>query len=54
MIPDGKGPSLVLINPIWQAGVLAAYRRGYISAGYAGNDGMDDGAALTRATLSQL
>lgn len=46
MIPSGPGPFPVLISPSlpgWAPGLL---RRGYISAGYAGNDGMDDAAAL--------
>jgi pimeloyl-ACP methyl ester carboxylesterase len=46
MIPDGKGPFPVLISPSLTGWAPALLRRGYISAGYAGNDGMDDAAAL--------
>jgi pimeloyl-ACP methyl ester carboxylesterase len=49
MIPDGKGPFPVLISPNLAGWSPSLLRRGYISAGYAGNDGMDDAAAL--ATL---
>jgi pimeloyl-ACP methyl ester carboxylesterase len=46
MIPDGKGPFPVLISPNLAGWGSALLRRGYISCGYAGNDGMDDAAAL--------
>jgi hypothetical protein len=46
MIPDGKGPFPVLISPNLPGWGPSLLRRGYISAGYAGNDGMDDAAAL--------
>jgi len=46
MIPDGKGPFPVLISPNLPGWAPSLLRRGYISAGYAGNDGMDDAAAL--------
>ena len=46
MIPSGAGPFPVLISPNLQGWAPALLRRGYISAGYAGNDGMDDAAAL--------
>ncbi len=45
-IPDGKGPFPVLISPNLAGWSPSLLRRGYISAGYAGNDGMDDAAAL--------
>jgi pimeloyl-ACP methyl ester carboxylesterase len=45
-IPDGKGPFPVLISPNLAGWAPALLRRGYISCGYAGNDGMDDEAAL--------
>lgn len=45
-IPDGDGPFPVLINTSLQGWAPSVVRRGYISAGYAGNDGMDDAAAL--------
>lgn len=45
-IPDGVGPFPVLINTSLQGWAPSVVRRGYISAGYAGNDGMDDAAAL--------
>ena len=48
MIPDGKGPFPVLISPNLPGWSPALLRRGYISAGYAGNDGMDDAAALAQ------
>lgn len=46
VIPDGKGPFPVLMTPNLQGWATSVIRRGYISAGYAGNDGMDDAAAL--------
>src|SRR5580704_11995379 len=46
MIPSGTGPFPVLISPSLPGWAPALLRRGYISAGYAGNDGMDDAAAL--------
>jgi pimeloyl-ACP methyl ester carboxylesterase len=48
MIPDGKGPFPVLLSPNLAGWGPALLRRGYISAGYAGNDGMDDAAALAQ------
>jgi len=45
-IPDGAGPFPVLINTSLQGWSSSLIRRGYISAGYAGNDAMDDAAAL--------
>jgi dienelactone hydrolase len=46
MIPDGKGPFPVLISPNLAGWGPSLLRRGYISCGYAGNDGMDDAAAF--------
>jgi dienelactone hydrolase len=46
LIPDGKGPFPVLINSSLQGWASSLIRRGYISAGFAGNDGMDDAAPL--------
>jgi len=46
MIPDGKGPFPVLISPNLAGWGPSLLRRGYISCGYAGNDAMDDEAAL--------
>lgn len=46
MIPDGKGPFPVLISPNLTGWGPLLLRRGYISCGYAANDGMDDAAAL--------
>jgi dienelactone hydrolase len=45
-IPDGDGPFPVLINTSLQGWSSSLIRRGYISAGYAGNDAMDDAAPL--------
>jgi dienelactone hydrolase len=45
-IPDGKGPFPVLINSNLTGWASSLIRRGYISAGFAGNDSMDDAAAL--------
>ncbi len=46
MMPDGKGPFPVLISPNLAGWGPSLLRRGYISCGYAANDGMDDAAAL--------
>ncbi len=46
ILPDGKGPMPVLINSDLQGWAPELIRRGYISAGYAGNDAMDDAAPL--------
>ena len=48
MIPDGKGPFPVLISPNLAGWSPSLVRRGYISCGYAGNDGMDDAAPLAQ------
>jgi pimeloyl-ACP methyl ester carboxylesterase len=48
MIPDGKGPFPVLISPSLGGWAPSLLRRGYISCGYAGNDGMDDAAPLAQ------
>lgn len=48
MIPNGKGPFPVLISPNLAGWGPSLLRRGYISAGYAGNDAMDDAAALDK------
>jgi pimeloyl-ACP methyl ester carboxylesterase len=48
MIPDGKGPFPALISPNLAGWGPSLLRRGYISCGYAGNDGMDDAAALAQ------
>ena len=48
MIPEGKGPFPVLISPNLVGWAPSLLRRGYISAGYAGNDGMDDAAPLAQ------
>jgi hypothetical protein len=45
MIPDGKRPFSVQISPSLTGWAAALLRLGYISCGYAGNDGMDDVAA---------
>lgn len=45
-IPDGAGPFPVMINTSLQGWAASLIRRGYISAGYAGNDAMDDAAPL--------
>ena len=45
-IPDGPGPYPVLICPSLAGWGPTLIRRGYISAGFAGNDFMDDAAAL--------
>jgi pimeloyl-ACP methyl ester carboxylesterase len=46
VIPTGTGPFPVLISPNLAGWGPSLIRRGYISAGYAANDGMDDAAAL--------
>ena len=46
-LPDGPGPMPALINSDLVGWAPELLRRGYISAGYAGNDSMDDAAALT-------
>lgn len=46
-IPDGNGPMPALINSSLVGWAPELLRRGYISASYAGNDAMDDAAALT-------
>src|SRR5579863_1744688 len=48
MIPDGKGPFPVLMAPSLAGWGPSLLRRGYISAGYAANDAMDDAAALAQ------
>jgi pimeloyl-ACP methyl ester carboxylesterase len=48
MIPNSKGPFPVLISPNLAGWAPSLLRRGYISAGYAGNDGMDDAAPLAQ------
>lgn len=48
MIPEGEGPFPVLISPNLAGWGPSLLRRGYISCGYAGNDGMDDAAALAQ------
>ena len=48
MIPSGKGPFPVLISPNLAGWGPSLLRRGYISAGYAANDAMDDAAALDK------
>lgn len=45
-IPDGRGPFPVMLTPSLAGWGPAVIRRGYISAGYAANDFMDDAAAL--------
>jgi cephalosporin-C deacetylase-like acetyl esterase len=45
-IPHGSGPFPVLISPNLAGWGPALIRRGYVSAGYAGNDFMDDAAGL--------
>jgi pimeloyl-ACP methyl ester carboxylesterase len=47
-IPEGKGPFPVLISPNLVGWGPSLLRRGYISVGYAANDGMDDAAALAQ------
>lgn len=44
-LPDGVGPFPVLICPNLTGWSSALIRRGYVSAGFAGNDFMDDTAA---------
>jgi dienelactone hydrolase len=45
-IPDGPGSRPVLVSPNLAGWAPALLRRGYIAAGYAGNDFMDDTAPL--------
>ena len=45
-IPDGSGVRPALINSDFVGWAPELLRRGYISAGYAGNDFVDDGAPL--------
>lgn len=47
-IPDGGGPFPVLINSTLLGWATSLIRRGYISAGFAGSDSMDDAAALAQ------
>ena len=47
-IPDGGGPFPVLINSSLSGWASSLIRRGYISAGFAGNDAMDDADALAQ------
>ncbi|HEX4038279.1 MAG TPA: alpha/beta fold hydrolase [Acidobacteriaceae bacterium] len=47
VIPDGTGPMPALINSDLLGWAPELIRRGYISAGYAGNDFMDDAAPLS-------
>jgi pimeloyl-ACP methyl ester carboxylesterase len=46
VIPSGSGPFPVLVNCDLQGWAPELIRRGYISAGYAGNDAMDDADSL--------
>jgi len=46
VIPDGSGPFPALISSDLLGWAPSLIRRGYISAGYAGNDAMDDADAL--------
>jgi pimeloyl-ACP methyl ester carboxylesterase len=46
ILPDGSGPMPVMINTSLQGWAPELMRRGYVSAGYAGNDSMDDAAPL--------
>jgi pimeloyl-ACP methyl ester carboxylesterase len=48
MIPTGTGPFPILISPNLNGWAPSLLRRGYISAGYAGNDRMDDADALAQ------
>ncbi|HEX7362606.1 MAG TPA: hypothetical protein VF283_19105, partial [Bryobacteraceae bacterium] len=48
VIPDGAGPFPVLVCNTLEGWAPAALRRGYISAGYAANDFMDDAAPLAQ------
>jgi len=47
-IPDGGGPFPVLINSSLSGWASSLIRRGYISAGFAGSDSMDDADALAQ------
>ena len=46
VIPEGDGPHPVLISPHLAGWAPSLVRRGYISAGYAANDAMDDTTTL--------
>jgi len=46
VIPDGEGPFPVLISTSLTGWAPIVLRRGYISCGFAGNDGMDDALPL--------
>lgn len=46
VIPEGAGPRPALMAPNLVGWGPALVRRGYISVGFAGNDGMDDAAML--------
>ena len=46
IIPDGNEKFPVMISPNLSGWGQLVLRRGYIHAGYAGNDGMDDAASL--------
>ncbi|HWA93318.1 MAG TPA: alpha/beta fold hydrolase [Terracidiphilus sp.] len=46
VIPDGQGPFPVLVNSSLTGWAPELIRRGYMSAGFAGNDFMDDADAL--------
>ena len=48
MIPDGKGPFPALLAPGLAGWGPSLLRRGYISAGFAASDFMDDAAALAQ------
>lgn len=48
ILPDGKGPFRVLVCNDLAGWGPALIRRNYISCGYAGNDFMDDAAALDK------
>ncbi|MGH9654488.1 MAG: alpha/beta fold hydrolase, partial [Bryobacteraceae bacterium] len=48
VIPDGAGPFPVLVCNTLEGWAPAVVRRGYISAGYAANDFMDDAAPLAQ------
>ena len=48
VIPDGKGPFPALVTPSLEGWAPYLLPRGYISCGYAGNDSMDDAAALAQ------
>jgi pimeloyl-ACP methyl ester carboxylesterase len=48
VIPSGKGPFPVLVNTSLLGWAPDLIRRGYISAGYAGNDRMDDADSIAQ------